>query len=292
MDLDPLNIACLTATYGRPALAANVIACFLAQSHPAKNRRLLILDDAAQICGEGEGWKVWSTAGRYPTLPAKYNALLSLLADWWPEWEAVAIWDDDDVFGPESLSSHAEAMTQRRQDSWVEAGVLCDEWRPALWSHPLQVRSLYGTDRPRGATPIIEPSGGRFWSASAVRRTLLERMGGFIQTGRCDHDQQHLAAWQRLGGAPGRPDAFAPPQYVYGWGRSNHCSGRGGEADWYTGHRKMDTALVGQIIPVMDEETRRIYAQLWTPLEPYTGTTPAPPGNGGTISCLEYPQPR
>lgn len=289
MGVDTLNIACLTATYGRPTLVANTIACFLAQTHPAVNRRLLILDDAGQIRPQvGCGWRIWSSFSKYLTLPAKYATMLGLLYDWWPEWDAVAIWDDDDIFGPDALSSHNLALTARKQESWVDAGTHCDEWKTAYWSHPLQVWSLYGTDRANGARPIKEPSGGRFWSASAVRGTLLERMGGFIQTDRVDHDQQHLWAWQRHGGEPGRPDYFVAPQYVYGWGRANHCSGRGGEADWYTGQTKMESHLVETVTPAMDEETRRIYGQLWTPI---ATTTPPPLGTTGTINCLEYPQP-
>jgi hypothetical protein len=238
-----MKIACLTPTYGRPRLVANAVACFEAQDHRAADRRLLILDDAAQISGEGPTWRIWSTAGRYGSLPEKYAALMGLLAAWWPEWEAVAIQDDDDIYGPQWLSSHAEAL------------------RSAAWSQPSRIWSLFGWDGQ--GLPALEPTAGRFWASAAVRRDLLERVGGFIQTPRADFDQRNLWAWKDAGGDPGRPDRDQPPQYVYGWGRSNHCSGLMGSSDWYQRHPMMDRSEGGEVFPAFDLLTRILHARLW-----------------------------
>lgn len=266
-----MKLACLMPTYGRPRLVSNAIACFLAQDHPAADRRLLILDDAGQIePQEGDGWRVWSTSERYPTLTAKYTALLALLADWWPAWEAIALQDDDDIYGPQWLSSHARALASPlwRHGTSIDPAtgqtIHWDDWsEPVAWSYPYQVYSLYGVDTSRGQRPIVEPTAGRFWATAAVRRGLLDRTGGFLQTPLCTFDQQHLALWQREGGEPGRPDAGGQPQFVYGWGRSYHCSGRMDRADWYDAHPLIDRGPVERLVPAMDAQTRLLYRLLW-----------------------------
>jgi len=254
-----MNIACLMPTYGRRHLVENAVACFLAQDHPAENRRLLILDDLGDLRGEGLGWRIWS-ANRYPTLTAKYRTMAAILAERWPAWEAIALMDDDDVYGPHWLSSHAEALAGRG------------------WSYPARVWSLYGTAP--GDRPALEDSGGRFWASAAIRRDLFQTSGGFQEIARMTFDQEHLARWRSFGGEPGRPDATCTPQYVYGWGRSNHVSSRMGRPDWYERHLPMDPRVRGQgpgargqgsactlsrpaappIAPAMDDQTAGLYA--------------------------------
>lgn len=250
-----MNIACLMPTYGRRRLVSSAVACFLAQDHPAENRRLLILDDLGDLRGEGPNWVIVSASNRYPTLTAKYRTMAKVLAVRWPEWEAIALMDDDDIYGPHWLSSHAAALAGRG------------------WSYPARVWSLYGT-KP-GDRPALEDSGGRFWASAAIRRDLFSTSGGFQEIARVTFDQEHLARWRQWGGTPGRPDAACPPQYVYGWGRSNHVSGLMGRADWYERHLPMEPRAGGQgpgaactlslpasppIAPAMDQQTAGLYA--------------------------------
>lgn len=257
-------------TYGRPHLVANALACFLAQDHPDKH--LLILDDAGQLAaGGGPNWEVVSGPARYPSLTAKYNAMLEVagllaIPGQWPLaspcWDAVALMDDDDIYGPQWLSSHAAAL----------AGL-------ERWSHPRQVLSTYRGIAQSPTEPGREPSGGRFWAAAAVRVDLLARLGGFREIARPTFDQEHLALWQQTAGDPGRPDELvltnaagemrlAGPQYCYGWGRApRHVSLEMGDREnWYRNYASQVKVAVDAPInlkPRMDEQTVAVYRACW-----------------------------
>ena len=251
-----MKILCLMPTYGRPHLVESAIAMFLAQDHPAADRKLLILDDAGQLpSGNGNGWTVISTPERFPSLMAKYQAMMA--AEGWPvrfEWDAVALMDDDDIYGPRWLSSHAQALEK------------------STWSHPRQVWSLHRPPAKSSTEPGLEPSGGRFWASAAIRADLLQETGGFHEITRATFDQEHLALWRSVGGEPGRPDKFAPPQYVYGWGRSNHVSGKMGSADWYERHSlQAKVASIDLVCPRFDAQSQDVLGRLLC--ETVAGTT-------------------
>lgn len=264
-----MKICALIATYGRPTLLANGLACFEAQSHP--DRACIIVDDSGTMGDKrffrfadsgrfARSWRFYYNPNRFPTLTKKYNWMLAEALRQWPETKAVVIQDDDDVYGPEWLSSHAAALEGHE------------------WSHPRQVYSLHHPPAVNGV-PGLESSTGRFWASAAVRVSLLQRLGGFIETARPTFDQENLAAWQREGGDPGRPDDFERPQYVYGWGRSNHVSGQMGHADWYERQRPMESvAAPVKITPEMDEQTKIIYRELWGVENP---SPPAPQAETG-----------
>lgn len=240
-----MNIACLCATFGRPKLVANQIATFLGQSYPADKRRLLILDDGDQISGEGEGWRIVSSVSRFSTLPDKYAAMLSMLDLWWPEWEAVTIMDDDDVYGPDWLQSHADAL------------------KSAAWSHPKNILTSYGVNIAKGTPPNFEPSGGRFWSAAAVTRPLLKITGGFYSNPSTAFDQDYLAKWLQHGGEPGDASKNGA-QFCYGWGRSNHDSTlQNDEGIWQPSPSRMDNTIVPDMKPCMDEGTSVLWRTVW-----------------------------
>jgi hypothetical protein len=228
-----MNLCCLMPTYGRPALVQNSIACFMGQDYPSNRRRLLILDDAGQIAPQdGDGWSLFSTPVRMPTLMAKYSALETVDAGW---ADAFVIWDDDDIYLPWHLTAHAMVL------------------REAQWSHPKMVWSLYG------GSPKLESAAGRFWASAAVRRDLHTRIQGFIPSARADFDQMHLSAWRKHGGEPGRPE---PPSYVYGWGRAKHCSWMIKTPDdthWYSRHQMTESGRVERLVPKMDSQTMAIY---------------------------------
>ena len=84
---------------------------------------------------------------------------------------------------------------------------------------------------------------------------LLRCTSGFQLIKRAPFDQEHLALWNAAGGEPGSPDDFAPPQYVYGWGRSNHVSGKMVSVDWYERHS------IQNVLPVVEELQPRFDGQ-------------------------------
>lgn len=223
----PMRMTCLMPTYGRKRLVENSIACFLAQDHPADVRRLLILDDSGYLenC-EGEGWKLFTRNQRLPSLIDKYKELVALDDGW---ADAFVIWDDDDIYLPWHLSSHAAVL------------------QPGTWSQPATVWSLYN-----GLN--IEPTGGRFWASASVSRSLLDECGGFRPILRADFDQQHLKLWDKTGGPAARPSRTG---YVYGWGRSNHGSSLMSSPEcttWYDKAVPME-ANGGTVVPAFDEQT-------------------------------------
>jgi len=56
-----------------------MIHCFLEQDYPAGQRELIVLDDAGQYENQsGPGWRLVSTAQRFPTLGEKRNAAAAL----------------------------------------------------------------------------------------------------------------------------------------------------------------------------------------------------------------------
>jgi hypothetical protein len=239
-----MNILCLCPTYGRPRLVSNALACFLAQDYPAQQRKLLILDDADQIARqEGQCWEVQSTPSRFSSLPAKYNAMLAterVLSS--SCWDAVAVWDDDDVYLPNYLSAHAEALRHRE------------------WSHPEFVWTDYTGRLAR------EPAAGRFHGSVVVKRELLSQLGGWIETPRADFDQQFMAALKRFG-PPARPQPVDRPGYVFRWQTTqhSHCQGLMSSPDndtWYGRVRISDPSHVTQLVPTFDAVTRNYYEQL------------------------------
>jgi hypothetical protein len=245
-----MRFLCLCPTYLRPQLAANTLACFEAQDYPAELRRLLVYDDAGQLANSGgPTWDVISTPERCPSLTSKYNAMLAAAV--LRSYDAVALMDDDDIYGPQWLSSHANALARAR------------------WSHPRNVWSLYRPIAKSDTEPGQESSGGRFWAAAAIRRDLLEELSGFAEITRPTFDQEHLQLWRSKGGEPGRPDAFTTPQYVYGWGRApRHVSlEMGDSARWYDNYASSIQAqsfdVPQEIRPCMDTQTRAVYAACW-----------------------------
>ena len=166
-----MNVLCLCPTYGRPKLLANALACFLAQDYDQGERKLLILDDAGQIEPANHGnWEVITRPARYPSLPDKYNVMLAYEGTIGPpqrdQWDAVAVWDDDDIYLPWHLSAAVAAL---------QSG--------ASSAKPSRVWSLYGTE-----IPFQEDAGGRFHGSLVVSTRRLRELGGWILTKRADFD--------------------------------------------------------------------------------------------------------
>ena len=239
-----MNLLCLAPTYGRPRhILENTLACFERQTHPSARRRLMLLDDGGNVAPQrGESWELFASPERLPSLPAKYNAMLAIADRWWPEWEAVCVWDDDDVYLPHHVEAHAWALAEHR------------------WSHPREVLSTYGTE-PGQPLPRHDAA-GRFHGSLAIRRDLLEEIGGWIETDRADFDQQQIAACQRLGGDPGRPEELRGISYVFRWAdtgasHAQHHMVSPDFEEWYQRNARTGLEGISGLVPRFDEAAVR-----------------------------------
>jgi hypothetical protein len=207
---------------------------------------LLLLDDGGNISDQqGESWMLMSQPARMESLPAKYNLMIDFADVWWPDWDAIVVWDDDDIYLPHHVSAHAIALADHE------------------WSHPLQVYSTYGIEP--GEPLRIEPAAGRFHGSLAVRTDLIDRIGGWIDTRRADFDQQQIAICQDLAEDPGRPDAELPPSYIFRWGDTGagHCQGlmtSAANEDWYERNERVMLPSVGELTPQFDAPAARVVA--------------------------------
>jgi hypothetical protein len=212
-----MHYVCLCPTYGRPSLAANALALFLAQRlRDGDTALLVIFDDVPQILPYREAWPdnksliVLTAADRWYPLPQKYDAMLARLGGIDPDAVYVQ-WDDDDVY----LPWHLEAI-----------GRLLDERPECGWCQPSRIWSTYGID-PRVEQPRPEITAGRFPGCHAVRGELLAKIGTWSRSKLATFDQLHLADLEAAGGPRGDVLDVAPCSYVYRWGDTGlwHCSG-------------------------------------------------------------------
>jgi len=231
-----MRIACLMPTYGRrAALLANSLACFESQTH--QDRLLVIYDDLGTLKGcRANGALVISTPKRAQSVGAKYNTMVDLLLDRGIRFDAVAVWDDDDIYMPDYLASHAQAL------------------QSDLWSKPSQIISAYHQP------PALESGAGRFHGSLAVRRDTAVKIP-WIETTRATFDQEHLAQLGKHAGAAGDPCQFAEPQYVYRWQTTGagHCSGLMGREDWYERYQPDSREPIAELTPIFDSDTMRFF---------------------------------
>jgi glycosyltransferase involved in cell wall biosynthesis len=200
-----MKIAAVCVTYLRPRQLGWLIHCFLAQDYPAGRRELIVLDDAGQYENQsGPGWRLVSTPQRFGSLGEKRNAAAALAGD---DVEALAVWDDDDLYLPWALSASAAAL---READWS---------RPSLVLHPQADGSLRQ-----------HRTGGLFHGGWAYRREVFQRVGGYpaINNG---EDQSLARRFGAAGAAVADPCAAGGrPFYVYCWsGAGWHLSGMGGD---------------------------------------------------------------
>ena len=207
-----MRIAALCPTYRRPKLLAEMLECWKAQDYPAELRRLFILDDGGTFEPQSEPtWELHTAPERYPSLPAKYNAIVGIANRWDPN--AYVVMEDDDRYLTRYVSSHAAVLVT------------------AEYSKPSVVLSDYP------GHIVEEPADGRFHGSIGFRRELCERIGGWPETPRADFDQQMLARLRDHATSIGDPCEVAPPQYVFRW-HTGHWHGqhamRGPEDEqWY-----------------------------------------------------------
>jgi len=197
-----LKIACICSTYNRPHLLPEAIECFNRQTYPLKKRELIILDDAGQYAEQtGPGWWLLSVGKRFRTLGEKRNATAALVS---ADVDALAIWDDDDIYLPWHLQRAAEVL---------ESG-------DTRWSCPGEV----WIDRPRQLKR--RPANGLFHAAWVLARDAFLQVDGYpaMQSGQ----DQGLAARLKKAGVP-RACPTGEPSFVYRWStvRARHLSAMG-----------------------------------------------------------------
>jgi glycosyltransferase involved in cell wall biosynthesis len=238
-------ISCLCPTYNRPAaLINNTIALFLAQSYP--KAELLILDDLPSYppAAGSRGFKSWSIATaniRYPSLPAKYNALLRMARG-----DFVCVWEDDDVYH----SHHLDAMVAAATDT-----------QSRRWSKPSRVWSLYNSQ-----TPFQEDATGRFHAALMFHTQSLKKAGGWIETDSPTFDQLLIQKALELWGEPGDPlNYYNNPSYVFRWQSTHATHGQGTMHkgnDWYRAAAVSSKQIISTVNPELDPESFRITTDL------------------------------
>ncbi len=206
-----MKIAAVCCSFNRPALLGRMIRCFELQDY--EDRELVILDDAGQYGNrEGDRWRIVSFDRRFPSLGDKRNAVLRLVS---PDVDAVACWDDDDVYLPWQLSAAVAAL------------------RDAQWAQPRQVlveshfrRFMRVETFNRRSPHIYGYPGG--W---AFRRHIIEGVGGYppISNGEdADLAERLTAAW--CPSADTITDEYPIPGYVFtppGRGDTYHISAMG-----------------------------------------------------------------
>lgn len=248
-----MHLICLTPTYGRPTLAANALALYLAQQlRSGDTAHMLIFDDAGQISAQSGGqspqtWEVMSQATWIP-LTEKYAPMLEHVPPTSSQSTAYVVWDDDDVYLPWHLAAHATVL------------------QSSLWSHPTRAWSTYGTDPLTEAPNEKQLSGRHYHGALAVRGDLMTLLGGWPKTDRSNYDKQMLAACRSAAGPPGDPCAAPwvfPPSYIYRWGDTlrDHCSARiqGGR---YQRPRVQEPGHVDHLAPKFDASTTALLKRL------------------------------
>ncbi len=209
-----MKIAAVCCTFLRPRQLGHLIQCFLNQDYPLRKRELVILDDAGQYRNQkGDGWRLISTKERYPTLGEKRNAATALVGD---DVDALAVWDDDDLYLPWALRTSVEALEIA---AWS---------RPSVVLHPQEDGSLRQHE-----------TLGLFHGGWAYRREAFDLVGGYPAMN--NGEDQGFALRLSLAGVKDADpiQLERPPFYVYSWGSTSgwHLSGMGSDGYHQLGER-------------------------------------------------------
>ncbi len=216
------KILCLCPTYDRPQrIVEHAIANFRWQ-HARDDCYLYIHDDSGLAPNiMGDRWCITSSEIREPSLPAKYDSMVERAESLFPEWDAIAVWDDDDLYLPWHL---ATAQTLLESHDWV---------------HPSYVWSDHD------GVANVESAAGRFHGSLVVRRDLYNSVGGWLgaqiagEAQRADFDQRMLSSCETHS-ETGRGDpAKSRLSYCFRWGstRTGHAQGlmrSPSDSSWYT----------------------------------------------------------
>ncbi len=186
-----MKIAAVCCTYLRPKHLGWLIQCFLEQDYP--DRELVILDDVDQYDSQrGDRWELVSVRRRFRSLGEKRNAAVAMTS---PDSDALAVWDDDDLYLPWALSASVAAL------------------EVAPWSRP----GLVLHERTDGKLRQHR-TGGLFHGGWSYTREAFTRAGGYppIDNG---EDQEFARRLQQAGQEPADPCRLGfQPFYLYRWG--------------------------------------------------------------------------
>jgi len=227
-----MKIAAVCCTYLRPRQLGHVIRCFERQDY--EDRELVILDDAGQYeNARGDRWRLVSLSDRFRSLGEKRNAAAGLVS---PDVEALAVWDDDDLYLPWALRASVAAL------------------RIAPWSRP----SLVLHPQPDGSLRQHR-TGGLFHGGWAYRRSAFEKCGGYPAMNNGE-DQSLASRLNAAGTAYADPIRLGfHPFYVYTWGNGQHLSGMGPDGYQRLARRLVEqTSAVPSDPPGMDLDNPRI----------------------------------
>lgn len=236
---DQMHLLCLMPTYGRkPELLNNTLACFQHQTYPLKS--LLIYDDLGNLHRtevDVPGVHIFSTMRRADNLGHKYNQMFEIADSLQIRYDAVVVWDDDDIYLPHHLENHAKALQQ------------------SMWSKPSRAITDVST------TLENIGSDGRFHGSIAAMYDVVEDFP-WIETERATFDQEFMQQLARpdVGGEPGDPCEFGPPQYIYRWGSAgvHHVSGLMASETWYADFKAQYTASIPRIFPKFDASGEKL----------------------------------
>lgn len=235
-------IICLCASYKRPQLLKNAVACFNAQTYA--NKYLLVLDTADQFESELKQTDsgiihIKSQAERPKGLSATYNYMVNELIQK-DQFDIFAVWDDDDVYFPD----HLENMTQ------VYTGEAQYFTQPYIYSNYQQ---------PKG-TVFKESAEGRFHGCWGYTRKLWEDLNGYPDIDSLDFDfRMGQACIQKVSKTY---YSIETPSYVYRWGNGiYHISqhGLGGYNKLWETLESFPAPFQGPLLPEFDEETKTLY---------------------------------
>lgn len=257
-----MNVLCLMPTYGRPRhLVEAAIECWKRQTWPDK--WLLILDDERYWQEQPITHDRKFGVIHCPpiALSGKYNygrewhleTRRTMFADGNPhsmaEAQAIAVWDDDDLYGPSYLERHVLALAASGRG----------------WSHPSRVWSTYT------GKPEQEPATGRFHGSLMVRWNLAR----WPEITSPLFDQMMLAKLAETG-APADPCTIGEPQYCFRWNDTgsahvqHYMTAEHGD-NWQAAYQaaaraardperdRPDEPLVGRF----DEQTEKLWRSLW-----------------------------
>ncbi len=208
-----MKIAAVCCTYLRPVQLGYMVRCFELQDYD--DRELVILDDAGQYDNrQGNRWRLISTDRRFSTLGEKRNAAAEMVSD---DVEALAVWDDDDLYFPWALRASVEAL---RHAEWS---------RPSVVLHP----------QPDGRLRQHR-TGGLFHGGWAYRRDAFQKAGGYPAM---DNGEDQALGGRLRGQGTRETDPMQwgfEPFYIYPWvtDATRHLSGMGTE-----GYRRLGAIM-------------------------------------------------
>jgi glycosyltransferase involved in cell wall biosynthesis len=197
-----MHITAICPTYRRPKLIPGIVRMFDQQNYPKSKCRLIILDDGQTLETNCDGNTITvSRPTRIKTLGAKFREIVRLAIA--HGTEAIALFEDDDIYEPGYLARHAEILAN------------CD----------MSQSSSVWTDDAIPGQRIEVPAKGSHHGSWAFTVEAYERAGGYPADRNLGFDLTLAARFKRAGCAIGFGEGVSP--YVYRWQTSGYPNGSG-----------------------------------------------------------------